>query len=69
MNDQRPARLMLLAVLGCFMMLRPVMGIFDWPGLKGALPVLYLYLFTVWAIVIGLTAFLVRFYDQKKNKL
>ncbi len=45
-----------LFLLGVVLLSPPLVSIFDGPGWLFGVPVLYIYLFTVWGALIGLTA-------------
>ncbi len=45
-----------LFLLGLVLLSPPLLSIFDGPGWLFGIPVLYIYLFTVWAALIGLIA-------------
>ena len=68
MNDQRPARLLMLSVIGCFLLLQPILSVYDVPLLKYTIPSLYLYLFGVWVLFILATRYLVNLSEVRKKK-
>lgn len=68
MNDQRPARLLMLSVIGCVLLLQPILSICDIPVLKYTFPSLYLYLFGVWVLLIIATRYLVNLSEVRKKK-
>ncbi len=49
-------RLIALACLGLLLFNYPLLGLFNSPQTIGGLPMLYVYLFVVWAALIGLLA-------------
>jgi hypothetical protein len=49
-------RLTALAVLGAFLFFSPVTLLFDRAVAPGGIPLLYLYLFGAWALIIALSA-------------
>ena len=53
---QRTERLVVLAVIGVLALNYPALSLFAHGGLLFGIPVLYLYLFLVWAGLIALTA-------------
>ena len=59
MNDSEIAgeRLVALFLLGILMLTPPLMLIFDRSAEISGIPVLYLYLFVAWAVLIALLAF------------
>ena len=59
MNDSEIAgeRLVALFLLGILMLTPPLMLIFDRSAAISGIPVLYLYLFVAWAVLIALLAF------------
>lgn len=58
----RPERVLAIAALAAILFLQPFLGIFDkganetWAGV----PVLFAYIFIAWALVVGLTAFVME---------
>ncbi len=52
-------RLVALFVLGVVLLLPPVLLVFNRPERVAGIPVLYLYLFIAWALLIGLAAAIV----------
>lgn len=58
----RPERVLAIAALAAILFLQPFLGIFDkganetWAGV----PVLFVYIFIAWALVVGLTAFVME---------
>lgn len=52
------ARLLCLFALGCLLFNYPLLALFNVPASVFGLPVLYLYLFVAWALVIVLLAWL-----------
>jgi hypothetical protein len=54
------ARLVAIAVLGFVLLNAPLLTIADSDATVAGIPVLYAYLFTVWAVLIGLIALIVR---------
>ena len=53
-------RLLALFLLGIVAFTPPFLGIFNTPRLIFGIPVLYLYLFTAWGLLIGLVALTVH---------
>lgn len=49
-------QLVALFLLGALLLLPPVLLVFDWPVRVLGLPLLYLYVFAAWAMLIALTA-------------
>ncbi|MFH1983650.1 MAG: hypothetical protein ABIL58_17545 [Pseudomonadota bacterium] len=60
MNASKYRRLIGLFILGCLLFNYPILSIFDRAVLIGGIPLLYLYLFTAWAVVIMLIALICR---------
>jgi hypothetical protein len=56
----RSARLVAIAVLGFLLLNAPLLTIADSEATVAGVPVLYAYLFGVWAVLIGLIALLVH---------
>jgi hypothetical protein len=59
-NDKSAARLIALASFGLILLLPPALVRFDHNAAVLGVPVLWAYLFLVWAVIIGLIAVLVR---------
>ncbi len=57
-------RLVAVFLAGCFLYYSPVISLLDRPQELLGLPVLYLYLFGVWVVLIGLMAWIVEGSDQ-----
>ena len=57
-------RLVAVFLAGCFFYYSPVVSLLDKPLEVLGLPVLYVYLFGVWAVLIGLMAWIVEGSDQ-----
>lgn len=58
-NDKQLAgRLVVVALLGFVLVVPPLLAQFDHVGRVFGIPVLEAYLFLVWAVVIGLVAFI-----------
>ena len=53
-------RLLALFVFGCVLLNAPVLGIFDQPVAAFGVPLLYLYVFGVWAALIALAAWIIE---------
>jgi hypothetical protein len=56
----RSARLVAIAVLGFLLLNAPLLTIADSDATVAGIPVLYAYLFAVWAVLIGLIAVVVH---------
>lgn len=56
-SASRTARLLSLFALGCLLFNYPLLALFNVPASFFGVPVLYLYLFGGWALVIALLAF------------
>ncbi|GAB2869871.1 hypothetical protein GCM10027044_34890 [Hymenobacter ruber] len=59
-ESRRGHRLLFLAVLFGVLLNFPLLAVFDHDGRVGGVPVLYLYVLLLWALLVGLTAYLVR---------
>ena len=53
-------RLIALFVLGCLLFNYPVLSLFNVPGEALGVPVLYVYIFAAWALLVGLMALVVE---------
>jgi hypothetical protein len=53
-------RLAAICMLGCVLFNYPVLALFNQPRLIFGIPLLYAYLFVVWALLIGLLAVVVE---------
>lgn len=53
-------RLVALFLLGCLLLNYPLLNLFSGQGEIFGVPVLYVYLFAVWALLIGLMALVVE---------
>ncbi len=53
-------KLVLLFVVGALLLSFPVLAIFNRPLMLGGIPILYLYLFGLWAVGIAAVVFLAR---------
>jgi peptidoglycan/LPS O-acetylase OafA/YrhL len=62
-------RLIALFLLGLLLLLPPVLVIFNQPARIAGVPVLYLYLFFAWAILIGLTAAVTRRIGDEQTRV
>ena len=51
-------RLIALAFLGAFLFFSPLVRLFDQAPAIGGIPLLYLYLFGAWGLIIGLSAWI-----------
>lgn len=60
MNKDRNAKQLSLLILAFLLLNFPLVGLFSKAGLLGGLPPLYVYIFSVWLLIIGLTAWLNR---------
>lgn len=60
MEPLKSARLVAVAVLGFLMLNAPLLAIADSDFRLGGIPVLYAYLFAVWALLIALVALAAR---------
>ena len=61
MSDRlRSSRLLAVAVLGLLLFNYPFLALFDVPVLVAGVPLLWAYLFVVWALVIALVGWIAR---------
>jgi hypothetical protein len=61
MNESRSGdRLVALFLFGCLALSPPLLAIFGARAFIAGIPVLYLYLFAVWAVVIALLALIIE---------
>lgn len=62
MNDEhsKNGRLMAVFFLGVLLLTYPILTLFDHPTLLFGIPLLYLYLFVVWLVIIGLIILVTR---------
>lgn len=62
MNKQniKSQRLAALFMLGCLLFNYPLLALFNRPTVLGGIPVLYLYIFAAWALLIALLAMVVE---------
>jgi ABC-type amino acid transport system permease subunit len=59
-SDKWSPRLVALALLGCLLFNYPILALFNVPGAIAGIPVLYAYIFSVWAVFIAMIALIVR---------
>nr|MDP2190837.1 hypothetical protein [Rhodoferax sp.] len=59
-SDITGQRLVAIVLLGCVLFNYPVLSLFSKPGAMFGIPLLYFYIFAVWALLIGLTAFVIE---------
>jgi uncharacterized membrane protein YvlD (DUF360 family) len=59
-SDITGQRLVAIVLLGCVLFNYPVLSLFSKPGTWLGIPLLYLYIFVVWAVLIGLTAYVIE---------
>ncbi len=59
-SDITGQRLVAIVLLGCVLFNYPVLSLFSKPAAWLGIPLLYLYLFAVWAFLIGLTAYVIE---------
>ncbi len=64
MNKHKPTiksqHLLALFLLGCLLFNYPLLALFNWPSLVFGIPVLFIYVFGAWALLIGLLAFVIE---------
>jgi hypothetical protein len=56
-SDITDQRLVAIVLLGCVLFNYPVLSLFSKPGALFGIPLLYFYIFAVWALLIGLMAY------------
>lgn len=59
-SDITGQRLVAIVLLGCVLFNYPVLSLFSKPGALFGIPLLYLYIFAVWGLLIGLTAWVIE---------
>lgn len=59
-SDITGQRLVAIVLLGCVLFNYPVLSLFSKPGTLFGIPILYLYLFAVWALLIGVIAWVIE---------
>jgi hypothetical protein len=59
-SEKWAPRLVALCMLGCLLFNYPILALFNVQGAVLGIPVLYAYIFTVWALLIALIALAVR---------
>lgn len=59
-SDITGQRLVAIVLLGCVLFNYPVLSLFSKPGALFGIPLLYLYIFAVWAFLIGLTVWVIE---------
>lgn len=59
-SDNTGQRLVAIVLLGCVLFNYPVLSLFSKPGALFGIPLLYCYIFAVWALLIGLTAYVIE---------
>ncbi len=66
MNQRLKAQqLLLVSLLAGMLLIYPLLSIANVPRRVGGIPALYAYVFGVWVVLIGLTAWLVERYYRK----
>jgi hypothetical protein len=59
-SERRTPRLVALCLLGCLLFNYPILALFNVRGTLLGIPVLYAYIFSVWALLIALMAIAVE---------
>lgn len=59
-SDITGQRLVAIVLLGCVLFNYPVLSLFSKPGVLFGIPLLYFYIFAVWALLIALTAWVIE---------
>ncbi len=55
-------RLIALFLIGCLLFNYPLLSLFSQEGMIWGIPVLYVYIFSAWAALIGLMALVIEYY-------
>lgn len=58
--DARSQRLIALCMLGCVLFNFPLLALFNVPAVIAGVPVLYVYLFIAWGVLIALMAWVIE---------
>ncbi len=66
MSDDKSAKLIIIFVVAVLLLNYPIMGIFDKRELRYGIPMLYYYLFVVWALLIVLIGLAVQNRNRRK---
>lgn len=59
-SDITGQRLITIVLLGCVLFNYPVLSLFSKPNALFGIPLLYFYLFAIWALLIGLMAYVIE---------
>ncbi len=59
-------RLVALFLLGCLLLNFPIISLFNLEILIFGLPLLYVYIFIIWCLIIGLTALAALFHSRER---
>ena len=59
-SDITGQRLVAIVLLGCVLFNYPVLSLFSKPAALFGIPLLYFYLFAMWALLIGLMAYVIE---------
>lgn len=59
-SDITGQRLVAIVLLGCVLFNYPVLSLLSKPAALFGIPLLYLYLFAMWALLIGLMAYVIE---------
>jgi hypothetical protein len=59
-SEKRTPRLVALCMLGCLLFNYPILALFNRPAALFGIPILYVYIFTAWALLIALMALAVE---------
>ena len=59
-SEKLGQRLVALCMLGCLLFNYPLLALFNVRGAVSGIPILYAYIFTVWALLIALIALAAR---------
>ncbi len=59
-SDITGQRLVAIVLLGCVLFNYPVLSLFSKPNALFGIPLLYFYLFAMWALLIGLMAYVIE---------
>lgn len=67
MSDDKSAKLIILFVVAVVILNYPLLGIFDRRQLQNRLPMMYCYLFAVWALLVLLVGLAVQNRNRRKT--
>lgn len=67
MNERntKDQRLIVIFLAGCLLFNYPILSLFSYDSLVAGIPILYIYIFVVWAALIGLMAIVIEYRGHK----